>query len=184
MSWVTSGVLGSRRNLNSRKVIFRSIIGKHTSRECSSLSKIILITSFAWIHPMTPGRIPSTPPSAQDGTNPEGEVQDRGLCSGVLFIGIIVPIFLLFAKISPLFFACVFPSIRTNPTTFVIEHTSLSFKLKNRTIDIGFFKNHTGIIDQITCWKIICTIDDNVIIFDDIQCIFIVSGTSKTSMWI
>ncbi len=32
----------------------------------------ILIVSVVWMHPITPGRMPSTPPSAQDGTIPGG----------------------------------------------------------------------------------------------------------------
>src|SRR6266700_2820902 len=63
-----TGQRGSLRSFISRNFICQASNNTNRFTRMSSAPRIILIVSFAWIAPIMPGKTPSTPPSAKDGT--------------------------------------------------------------------------------------------------------------------
>ena len=49
------------------------------------------------------------------------------------------------------------------------EYTRLAFKPKDRAVNVRFVEQHTRIIRQVTCWKIIRAIDHDVVWPDQFQ---------------
>src|SRR5438034_5561877 len=66
------GHSGFLRSFNSRNFIWSASNTSNRPISVSSFPSSSLSVSIAWIEPMIPGRTPSTPPSAQDGTSPGG----------------------------------------------------------------------------------------------------------------
>src|SRR5204863_7306437 len=50
-----------------------------------------------------------------------------------------------------------------------IKHGQLALKAEDAAVDVGFAQNHAGIIDQITGREIVRPIDNDIVIFEDIE---------------
>ena len=67
-----TGHSGSFGTFSSWKVIRMASYTSSLPTSVSPAPRISLMVSVAWMVPMTPGRTPKTPASAQDGTRPGG----------------------------------------------------------------------------------------------------------------
>src|SRR5205085_7782798 len=54
-------------------------------------------------------------------------------------------------------------------TAFRPEHTRLSFKAKDRAIDVGFAGQHAGIVDEIARREIIRAVNNDVVIAEQLK---------------
>ncbi len=64
--------MGLGRSFNSRNFICKASYSNNRPLRVLPCFITILTVSVAWMSPIIPGKIPSTPPSAQDGTIPGG----------------------------------------------------------------------------------------------------------------
>ena len=67
-----TGQSGFLRSLRVRKLMPRASTRSRRPTSGSPMPRMSLMTSVAWMMPTRPGRMPRTPPSAQDGTRPGG----------------------------------------------------------------------------------------------------------------
>jgi putative heme iron utilization protein len=61
------------------------------------------------------------------------------------------------------------------------------FKTKDGSVDVWFAAEYASIVDEVSSWKIICTINNDVVVLEEPQCI--VTGQSRImrfnlDMWI
>jgi hypothetical protein len=68
---------------------------------------------------------------------------------------------------------------QAGPSFFWKEDTGLALELKNASVDIGLSCEKSGIIHQIFGWKVVRSIDDDVVAGKNLECIF-----RRQSFWI
>ena len=67
-----AGQSGFLRSFSVRNCMLSASTSSKRPTSVSPMPRISLITSVAWMTPTSPGRMPSTPPSAHEGTRPGG----------------------------------------------------------------------------------------------------------------
>src|SRR5205823_4010395 len=45
----------------------------------------------------------------------------------------------------------------------------LSFEAEDRAVDVRFFSEHTGVVDEIASWKVVGAVEDDVVVADDFE---------------